>query len=241
MPNFKQAPKLYHNKADFKYTNYYNLPQNLMDVIFQKLDGKCGNQIKLMTVLLGTLGDGSFGVSEKWICDRTGMIQQTYNTARKALIERGWIYLEEGKLYVLPAIILHGFPYREDDPKVSDEDKEKIREDTISNCVNAIKKQMLNDGKTQDDIVPKAQFEIVSKAQDDIVYNKINNRNNSNINNIRVDDLSPNGANSSTRGDSYEVAGEITRDTANNIIDKRWLSEDLIFVPASGKYFKIRG
>ena len=245
MPNFKQAPKLYHNKADFKYTNYYNLPQNLMDVIFQKLDGKCGNQIKLMTVLLGTLGDGSFGVSEKWICDRTGMIQQSYNAARKALIERGWIYLEEGKLYVLPAIIIYGFPPYKNDPNLTDEENKRkqkeLREDTNSNCVNAIKKQMLNDGKTQDDIVPKAQFEIVSKAQDDIVYNKINNRNNSNINNIRVDDLSPNGANSSTRGDNYEVAGEITRDTADNIIDKQCIGENLIFVPASGKYFKIRG
>ena len=241
MPNFKQAPKLYHNKTDFKYTNYYNLPQTLMDAIFQKLDGKCGNQIKLMTVLLGTLGDGSFGVSEKWICDRTGMIQQTYNAARKALIERGWVYLEDGKLFVLPAIILHGFPYREDDPNLSDEEKKEIRIATISNCVNAIKKQMLNDGKTQDDIVPKPQDEIVPKAQDDIVYNKINNRNNNNINNIRVDDLSPNGANSSTQGNNFEAAGEITRATANNIIDKRWLSENLIFVPASGKYFKIRG
>ena len=240
MPNYKQAPKLYHNKSDYKYTNYYNLPQNLMDCIFQKLDGKCGNQIKLMTVLLGTLGDGSFGVSEKWICDRTGMVQQTYNTARKALIERGWLYLEDGKLYVLPSIILYGFPYREDDPALSEKDKKKIREDTISHCVNAIKKQTPNEGKAQDDMVPKAQYEIVSQAQYDIVYNKIN-INNSNKNNKGIDDLSPKGANSSILGDSFEVAGEVSQATANTIINKQYITNDLIFVPASGKYFKIRG
>jgi len=105
MPNYKQAPKLYHNKTDYKSNNFYQLPQDLMDSIFQQLDGKCGNQIKLMTVLLGTLGDGSFGVSEKWVCERTGMIQQTYNTARKALVKRGWIYLENGYIFVLPEVI----------------------------------------------------------------------------------------------------------------------------------------
>jgi len=74
MPNFKQAPKLLHNKNKYESNNYYNLPQELMDSVFTQLDGKCGNQIKLIIVLLGTLGNGTFGVSEKWICDRTGMV-----------------------------------------------------------------------------------------------------------------------------------------------------------------------
>jgi len=75
MPNYKQAPKLYHNKTNFNSDNYYNLPQELMDCIFTQIDGKSGNQIKLIIVLLGTLGNGTFGVSEKWICERTGMVQ----------------------------------------------------------------------------------------------------------------------------------------------------------------------
>lgn len=100
MANFKQAPKLYHTGKKHN-TIFYQLPQDLMDIVFTKLDGKCGNQIKLMCVLLGTQGNGSFGVSEKWICDRTGMVQQTYNKARKALIDKGWLKLEDGKLFVL--------------------------------------------------------------------------------------------------------------------------------------------
>lgn len=90
MSIFRQAPKLYHlghkDKKDF-----YLLPKNLMDSVFNQLSGKQGNQIKLMSVLLGTAGDGSFAVSEKWICDRTGMDQSNYSRARKALIDRGWL------------------------------------------------------------------------------------------------------------------------------------------------------
>lgn len=99
MANLKQAPRLYHN-GNKKEGLFYQLPQELIDIVFNELDGKSGNQIKLMCVLLGTVGNGSFGVSEKWICERTGMIQQTYNRARKALIEKGWLRLENGKIFV---------------------------------------------------------------------------------------------------------------------------------------------
>ena len=99
MRNFRQAPKLYHSQEKEK-KNTYMLPQKLMDSVFNQLDGKHGNQIKLMTVLLGTAGNGSFAVSEKWICDRTGMDQSNYNRARKALIEKGWLKLENGHIYV---------------------------------------------------------------------------------------------------------------------------------------------
>ena len=57
--------------------------------------------MKIMWVLLGTAGDGSFRVSEKWIQERTGMSQQAYNRARKALVERGWLRLEKGCIYLL--------------------------------------------------------------------------------------------------------------------------------------------
>lgn len=151
MPNLKQAPKLYHNKVQLhpNKKNYYSLPQELMDQIFIQLEGKCGNQIKLMCVLLGTLGDGSFGVSEAWITARTGMTQQAYNAARKALVERGWIFLEEGRIFVLPQIILSGFSYP---PCATEQQKLKIREDTISRCVNDLKK--LYSLQTQCETVP---------------------------------------------------------------------------------------
>ena len=156
--NFKQAPKLYHSGKK-KQGIFYQLPQDLIDIVFNTLDGKNGNQIKLMCVLLGTQGNGSFGVSEKWICERTGMVQQTYNKARKALIDRGWLKLEEGKLFVLVSAI--------------------YAEGTTSNCVDTISKSQGTISEL------KAQSEIVSPAQSENVYNikGINNNNKKEIDN----------------------------------------------------------
>ena len=235
MPNYKQAPKLYHNKSSFNSKNYYNLPQELMDYIFQQLDGKCGNQIKLMTVLLGTLGDGSFGVSEKWICDRTGMVQQTYSTARKALVERGWVYVEDGKLYVLPTIIRYGFHYPEG---ATEEERKAIKIATISKCVNDIKKQFGIEPKTQCEIVEQGQSEIVPKGQCDIVYNKIN-INNNNINNNSLGISSPIGAESPKPSDSLKIEGEISRAQADLIVEPEWITPNLLLT-TSGKYFSVK-
>lgn len=236
MPNYRQAPKLYHNKSNFNSKNYYNLPQELMDSVFQQLDGKCGNQIKLMTVLLGTLGDGSFGVSEAWVCDRTGMVQQTYNTARKALVERGWIYLEDGKIYVLPSIIRYGFNYPQG---ATDEEKAQIKIDTISKCVNDLKTQYHIETKTQYDNVPKTQFEIVPKTQCDIVYNKINKEKDKN--NISIGLSSPDGSDNPIQSfDEVKIEGEITAQTADSICDKQVISPTLILT-STGKYFRVRG
>ena len=164
MANFKQAPKLYHTGKKHN-TIFYQLPQDLMDIVFTKLDGKCGNQIKLMCVLLGTQGNGSFGVSEKWICDRTGMVQQTYNKARKALIDKGWLKLEDGKLFVLISSIYADGTISEC-VEGSDYQKPKT-EDTISKCADGTISEC------------GAQFQNVSSAQSEIVYNikEINNNN----------------------------------------------------------------
>ena len=235
MPNYKQAPKLYHNKSSFNSKNYYNLPQELMDCIFQQLDGKCGNQIKLMTVLLGTLGDGSFGVSEKWICDRTGMVQQTYSTARKALAERGWVYVEDGKLYVLPTIIRYGIHYPDG---ATEEERKAIKIDTISKCVNDIKKQFNIEPKAQYEIVEQGQYEIVPKAQYEIVYNKIN-INNNNINNNSLGISSPVGAESPKPSDSLKIEGEISKAQADLIVEPKWITPNLLLT-SSGKYFRVK-
>ena len=166
MSNLKQAPKLYHTGKKHD-TIFYQLPQDLMDIIFTKIDGKSGNQIKLMCVLLGTQGNGSFGVSEKWICERTGMTQQTYSKARKALIEKGWLKLEDGKLFVLISDI--------------------YAQGTSSNCVLENKnKKIISDcgqdtfseSKAQSENVSKAHYEDVPKAHYEDVYNikGINNK-----------------------------------------------------------------
>lgn len=232
MPNYKQAPKLYHNKDQFKDKNFYQLPQELMDYIFQQLDGKCGNQIKLMTVLLGTLGNGSFGVSEKWICDRTGMVQQTYSTARKALVERGWVYVEDGKLYVLPTIIRYGIHYPDG---ATEEERKAIKIATISKCVNDIKKQFGIEPKAQCEIVEQGQFEIVPKAQYEILDNKVRiNKEEQNNNGIGI---------SSLRADSpihgVDISGEIDRNTAKSIVNVEWISPSLILT-TTGKYFRVK-
>ena len=166
MSNLKQAPKLYHTGKKHD-TIFYQLPQDLMDIIFTKIDGKSGNQIKLMCVLLGTQGNGSFGVSEKWICERTGMTQQTYSKARKALIEKGWLKLEDGKLFVLISDI--------------------YAQGTSSNCVLENKNQKIisdcgqgtsSEFKAQSENVSKAHYEDVPKAHYEDVYNikGINNK-----------------------------------------------------------------
>lgn len=49
-----------------------------------------------MIVLVGTKPD-TFQVSEKWILDRTGLSEDSYKRARKALIDRGWLSLIPGK------------------------------------------------------------------------------------------------------------------------------------------------
>ena len=166
MSNLKQAPKLYHTGKKHD-TIFYQLPQDLMDIIFTKIDGKSGNQIKLMCVLLGTQGNGSFGVSEKWICERTGMTQQTYSKARKALIEKGWLKLEDGKLFVLISDI--------------------YAQGTSSNCVLENKNKKIisdcgqgtsSDLKAQSENVSKAHYQDVPKAHYEDVYNikGINNK-----------------------------------------------------------------
>ena len=99
---YKQAPRLIHRGSKFRNQspNFYQLPQNLMSTIFYALNGKCGNQIKLMCVLIGTAGNGSFRVSQRWMMEQTGMDESGYKKARKALIERGWLELKNGCLYV---------------------------------------------------------------------------------------------------------------------------------------------
>ncbi|MBQ8506941.1 MAG: hypothetical protein IJ466_05890 [Clostridia bacterium] len=99
---YKQAPRLIHRGSKFRNQspNFYQLPQNLMSTIFYELNGKCGNQIKLMCVLIGTAGNGSFRVSQRWMMEQTGMDESGYKRARKALIDRKWISLENGCLYV---------------------------------------------------------------------------------------------------------------------------------------------
>ena len=100
--NYKQAPLLVHNgfKQKFGSRNYYELPQELMRSVFNKLSGKRGNQLKLLIVLMGTAGNRGFRVSQKWITDLTGMDESGYKRARTALADMGWITHKDGYIAV---------------------------------------------------------------------------------------------------------------------------------------------
>lgn len=90
MANLKQAPTLQHNGAKGN-GQFYALPQDLMDIVFNKLKDSSA-QLRIMIVLIGT--KEGFKVSEQWILDRTGLQHASYINARKALAARGWITLD---------------------------------------------------------------------------------------------------------------------------------------------------
>lgn len=94
MANFNHAPILSFDIPKEKGTNYYELPQKLMDIIFKKL-GNSSAQLKIMIVLIGA--KPGFGISEQWMLERTGLTTSSYSRARANLINMGWISLEKNK------------------------------------------------------------------------------------------------------------------------------------------------
>lgn len=94
MANLKQAPKLQFSSPIKNTKQYYHLPQDIMDTLFRTL-GTSPAQLRIMIVLLGT--KEGFLVSEKWICERTGLNHSSYIKARKGLIDKGYIELDPSK------------------------------------------------------------------------------------------------------------------------------------------------
>ena len=90
MPNLQQAPELKYNGEKSISNQFYQIPQELADIIFKEL-GNSSAQLRIMMVLIGTRE--GFKISEKWILERTGLQHASYITARKALVNRGWLTL----------------------------------------------------------------------------------------------------------------------------------------------------
>lgn len=91
MANYRQAPKLEHSKDKNKICNNFDqIPANVANAMFKKLGTKF-RLYKIMHVLIGT--KPGFAISEKFICERTGLDESNYRKARKELIEMGWITL----------------------------------------------------------------------------------------------------------------------------------------------------
>ena len=96
--NTKQAPKLVFNGNKFnKIKGFYQIPQEAADRIFTEFARKPA-YLRLMLVLIGT--EPGFGLSVKWITERTGMTQQTYYNTRDELAEMGWLTCENNQVIV---------------------------------------------------------------------------------------------------------------------------------------------
>ena len=96
--NTKQAPKLAFNGEKFNKTKgFYQIPQEAADRIFTEFARKPA-YLRLMLVLIGT--EPGFGLSVKWITERTGMTQQTYYNTRDELAEMGWLICENNQVIV---------------------------------------------------------------------------------------------------------------------------------------------
>ena len=96
--NTKQAPKLVFNGEKFNNTKgFYQIPQEAADVIF-KTFARQPAFLRLMLVLIGT--EPGFGLSLKWMLERTGMTQKTYYDTRDALVEMGWLTCENDQVIV---------------------------------------------------------------------------------------------------------------------------------------------
>ena len=89
MDYYKKAPKVYldGSKAPLKGESVSIIPQRIKKYVHAVLDGKHGNQIKLIDTLLGTIGDGSFAASEAWVLDNCQFDHSCYIRARKTIVQ----------------------------------------------------------------------------------------------------------------------------------------------------------
>ena len=99
MGNFNQAPLL-KSKGEKNKDKKWGMAirtNDLESIIFNGLTGKEGAQLKLILFLTGNADNGSFAVPEATVMSRCGMSETTYKSARKKLVEKGWIIHEPSK------------------------------------------------------------------------------------------------------------------------------------------------
>ena len=99
MGNFNQAPLL-KSKGEKNRDKKWGMAirtNDLEAIIFNGLTGKEGAQLKLILFLTGNADNGSFAVPEATVMSRCGMSETTYKSARKKLVEKGWIIHEPSK------------------------------------------------------------------------------------------------------------------------------------------------
>ena len=94
----KSPPQIFHDKED-KPKSFSVYPNELLAAINNLLSG---NEAKVLLVLLGCKGDGSFSPSTVYMQKMTGITQpNNYYKTRKNLEKKGYITTDEkGNIYI---------------------------------------------------------------------------------------------------------------------------------------------
>ena len=94
----KSPPQIFHDKED-KPKSFSVYPNELLAAINNLLSG---NEAKVLLVLLGCKGDGSFSPSTSYMQKMTGITQpNNYYKTRKNLEKKGYITTDEkGNIYI---------------------------------------------------------------------------------------------------------------------------------------------
>lgn len=95
----KVTPRLYHEASKFR-GYYYELPHYLMDAVFAVIGFRNGAALRLLIVLLGSNGDGTFCLSNEWIRERTGLSKEQYYRTRRWLMGAGFMK-KSGTKYIV--------------------------------------------------------------------------------------------------------------------------------------------
>lgn len=175
MANLRQAPILGRigSKEDFKSKTKYIFPEDLWSAFGYVLGGKCGSQILLMGLLVGTSQEGNFRVSEKWVESRIGLSQKCYNSARQALVKREWLILESGRILINYPKIYSDFEGTKSISALNSQDDKILQEEETQGINSFSIRHQMNFRKAPNELVPKAPNELL---HNNIITNKITDK-----------------------------------------------------------------
>lgn len=99
MPNLNQAPTLYHKGKKIRDNNKGTtiIPDELFRGICHIVGDRKFAMFKLIIFLIGCNGEGKFKVPIATVVDRCSISEASYKSARKGLVEMGWIEHEPGE------------------------------------------------------------------------------------------------------------------------------------------------
>ena len=113
-----KSPQIFHDKED-KPKSFVMYPAELLSAINNLLSG---NEAKVLLVLLGCKGDGSFSPSTAYMQKMTGITKpNNYYKTRKQLEDKGYIQVDEkGNIYIDTQKILTNAKTKEQEPSANE-------------------------------------------------------------------------------------------------------------------------